>query len=99
MVAAHPKFAPTSAARFVDPSAHYVFPSDRMQYSEDDDRAIEEWVKDIVATAYHSISTCPMREREKGGVVDPRLNVYGTKQLKVAGGEIAPVDADPQIYR
>ena len=26
-----------------------------------------------------------MKPRDKGGVVDSRLNVYGTKQLKVAG--------------
>jgi alcohol oxidase len=26
-----------------------------------------------------------MKPREQGGVVDPRLNVYGTQNLKVAG--------------
>ena len=26
-----------------------------------------------------------MKPREEGGVVDPRLNVYGTQCLKIAG--------------
>lgn len=29
--------------------------------------------------------TCAMKPREKGGVVDERLNVYGVENLKVAG--------------
>ena len=31
------------------------------------------------------MGTCAMKSREQGGVVDPRLNVYGTQSLKVAG--------------
>lgn len=38
-----------------------------------------------VATTWHSLGTCSMRPREKGGVVDSSLNVYGVKGLKVAG--------------
>ena len=36
---------------------------------------------------YHCIQlgACPMKPRDKGGVVDPRLNVYGIQGLKVAG--------------
>jgi hypothetical protein len=29
--------------------------------------------------------TCAMKSREKGGVVDGNLSVYGTSNLKVAG--------------
>jgi hypothetical protein len=29
--------------------------------------------------------TCAMKPRDQGGVVDERLNVYGIKNLKVAG--------------
>jgi len=36
-------------------------------------------------STWHSSGTCAMKPREKGGVVDPRLNVYGVKGLKVAG--------------
>ena len=29
-------------------------------------------------------ATCAMKSRDKGGVVDNELNVYGTQNLKVA---------------
>jgi len=32
--------------------------------------------------------TCAMKPRDQGGVVDERLNVYGVKNLKVAGMEL-----------
>ncbi len=35
------------------------------------------------------MSTCPMRPREKGGVVDPDLNVYGVQALKCIDLSIA----------
>ena len=31
------------------------------------------------------IGTCAMKPRERGGVVDARLNVYGVQNLKIAG--------------
>ena len=31
------------------------------------------------------IGTCAMKRREARGVVDSRLNVYGTRNLKIAG--------------
>ena len=60
-------------------------PEEMTSYSEEDDKVIEDWVRGTVATAYHTISTCPMRAQKEGGVVDPRLNVHGVKGLKVAG--------------
>lgn len=33
----------------------------------------------------HQLGTAAMKPREQGGVVDSRLNVYGTSNLKVAG--------------
>lgn len=56
-----------------------------IKYTKQDDLAIEKYIKQSIATAYHSISTCPMRPRAEGGVVDPRLNVYGVRNLKIAG--------------
>jgi len=32
------------------------------------------------------MGTCAMKPRDQGGVVDERLNVYGVKGLKIAGG-------------
>ncbi|KAH7233349.1 GMC oxidoreductase-domain-containing protein [Fusarium tricinctum] len=61
-----------------------------LEYSAEDDKAIEEWVRQTVMTTWHSISTCRMAPREENGVVDERLNVWGTKGLKLADLSIAP---------
>lgn len=39
----------------------------------------------VVNQTWHSVATCRMMPKEEGGVVDKRLNVYGTKGLKIAG--------------
>ncbi|KAL1739826.1 alcohol oxidase-like protein [Schizophyllum fasciatum] len=59
-------------------------------YSAEDDKAIEEWTRQFVQTAWHSLGTCAMKARTDGGVVDARLNVYGVCGLKVADLSIPP---------
>lgn len=44
------------------------------------------------------MATCPMKPKEKGGVVDPRLNVYGTKGLKLADLSICPANVASNTY-
>jgi alcohol oxidase len=39
-----------------------------------------------------------MKPREQGGVVDPRLNVYGVKDLKVADLSIGPSNVASNTY-
>jgi alcohol oxidase len=39
-----------------------------------------------------------MKPRERGGVVDPRLNVYGVKGLKVADMSICPSMVSANTY-
>ena len=56
-----------------------------IEYSAEDDVAIEEHIRELVGTTWHSMGTCKMAPRDKGGVVDKDLNVYGVKKLKVAG--------------
>ena len=56
-----------------------------IEYSAEDDAAIEEHIRELVSTTWHSMGTCKMAPREKGGVVDKDLNVYGVTKLKVAG--------------
>lgn len=36
------------------------------------------------------MATCPMKAKEEGGVVDARLNVHGTQNLKLADLSICP---------
>ncbi|TVY19911.1 Alcohol oxidase [Lachnellula arida] len=59
-------------------------------YSAEDDAAIEDWIRGNLNTTWHSLGTCAMRERGRGGVVDRSLNVYGTVGLKVADLSMVP---------
>ena len=56
-----------------------------IRYGEEDDAAIEKLVRQSVETTWHSIGTCRLGKREEGGVLGPRLDVHGTKGLKVVG--------------
>jgi alcohol oxidase len=85
----HPKFATGSkAALSIDnPSSGEI---KNIEYSKEDDEAIEDWIRGNLNTTWHSLGTCAMRPREKGGVVDKELNVFGTAGLKVADLSIVP---------
>lgn len=92
---AHPTFAATSSAAIVDMvdggSPPLSLPVKDIDYSGEDNAAIEDWLRQNVATTWHSMATCPMKPQSEGGVVDPRLNVYGTKGLKLAGMFISSI--------
>lgn len=47
---------------------------------------------------WHSLGTSSMQPLSKGGVVDAKLNVYGTKGLKVADLSIAPHNVGANTY-
>ncbi|CAG8957498.1 hypothetical protein HYFRA_00011480 [Hymenoscyphus fraxineus] len=87
----HPKFKEGSKAGIPtgDVSA-FAIDSPKLEYSKEDDAAIEDWIRGNVNTTWHSVGTCAMRAREKGGVVDGDLNVYGTKGLKVVDLSMMP---------
>jgi choline dehydrogenase-like flavoprotein len=61
-----------------------------LEYSAEDDRAIEQWLRENINTTWHSLGTAKMAPREDKGVVRPNLDVYGTMGLKVADLSIAP---------
>jgi alcohol oxidase len=84
----HPKFAPGSKAALC--SGEISGEIKDIEYSKEDDEAIEEWIRGNLNTTWHSLGTCAMREKEKGGVVDKDLNVYGTQGLKVADLSMVP---------
>lgn len=51
----------------------------------------EEWadyVRKVMITISHYSSTCAMLPKEDGGVVDPRLRVWGTENLRVVDASI-----------
>lgn len=56
-----------------------------IEYDEEDDLAIAEFIRANIGSSWHSLGTCKMAPRESGGVVDKHLNVHGTQNLKCAG--------------
>ncbi|KAL8973609.1 MAG: hypothetical protein Q9197_002148 [Variospora fuerteventurae] len=49
------------------------------------------YLRDNAVTTHHSCGTAAMLPREKGGVVDQDLIVYGTKNLRIVDASIFPV--------
>ncbi|QRV84969.1 GMC oxidoreductase [Ceratobasidium sp. AG-Ba] len=67
-------------------------------YTEEDNTAIKAHIRQFGETTWHSCATVPMKSREKGGCVDPRLNVYGTERLKVVDLSIMPGNVGANTY-
>ncbi|KAL0579313.1 hypothetical protein V5O48_002711 [Marasmius crinis-equi] len=72
--------------------------SEPIQYTEEDNKVIDDYHRQKVQTAWHSLGTCAMKPREKSGVVDCKLNVYGVENLKVADMSIAPANVGANTY-
>lgn len=54
------------------------------------DRA-KEIVRQVAFSCYHPAGTCGMRPRDQGGVVDARLVVHGTTNLRVVDASVFPL--------
>lgn len=54
------------------------------------DRQWRKWTADAISSNWHSMGTAAMMARELGGVVSPRLAVYGTRRLRVVDASIMP---------
>lgn len=64
---------------------------------DDDDDAILEYIKGNTIPNWHATGTNQMLPLEDGGVVDPRLRVYGVEGLRVIDCSIVPVLPDVNI--
>lgn len=63
-------------------------------------RSLEEakaWLPNNTVTEYHPVGSCAMLPREKGGVVDEQLRVYGVQGLRVADASIFPLHVQGNI--
>ncbi|KAK8104595.1 FAD/NAD(P)-binding protein [Apiospora kogelbergensis] len=87
----HPPSAAGSDAALVE-LGDSPLPADapEIRYTPEDDAVIAQWIRGNVGTTWHSLRTCKMQPREKMGVVDPTLSVYGVQGLKIADMSIAP---------
>lgn len=94
LASAHPSFPEGSAAAVVEkadgPLMDMSDKESRIKYTAEDDKAIEKKVREVLSTTWHSLGTCKMAPREKGGVVDGNLGVYGIKGLKLADLSVPP---------
>lgn len=52
----------------------------------------KEIVKDRLYHCFHPAGTCAMLPREIGGVVDSKLRVYGTRNLRVVDASVFPLE-------
>ncbi|KAJ7772260.1 GMC oxidoreductase-domain-containing protein [Mycena metata] len=96
---AHPTYSEGSAAA-AQMAAQAPTPIDapKLTYTAADDEAIDAWLRNTIWSTLHSLGTCAMKPFDKGGVVDPKLNVYGVKNLKVADVSIPPSNVHSNTY-
>lgn len=92
VAAAHPPFATGSPAACIKTEAPLGRDVAPLEYTEDDDAVLEDWLRQNVASTWHSLGTCKMAPREEGGVVDASLGVYGVESLKIADMSIPPLN-------
>ncbi|KZV84973.1 alcohol oxidase [Exidia glandulosa HHB12029] len=86
----HPSFAAESQAACSLDARPVSTNAPRISYSAEDDAILEAWIRQTAGTMWHSMGTCAMKARAEGGVVDPRLNVYGIQGLKIADLSTCP---------
>jgi choline dehydrogenase-like flavoprotein len=51
----------------------------------------KRYLKETATTNYHPCGTCSMTPERDGGVVDSRLRVYGTANLRIVDASIFPI--------
>ncbi|EIW53745.1 GMC oxidoreductase [Trametes versicolor FP-101664 SS1] len=55
------------------------------------DEQIREYVRNNFVTTWHTCGSLSMLPQDKGGVVDPKLKVYGTQNIRVVDLSIVPL--------
>jgi choline dehydrogenase-like flavoprotein len=58
---------------------------------------IEEYTRTTFASEYHPVGTASMLPRNDGGVVDIKLKVYGTTNLRIVDASIIPLHISAHI--
>ncbi|CAE6461208.1 unnamed protein product [Rhizoctonia solani] len=94
----HPRFPSGSRAGCVRTEKALAQGIEDLVYTEEDNAALEDWVRERSDTTWHSVGTVQMKSKENGGCVDSRLNVYGTLNLKVVDLSVLPSNVGANTY-
>ncbi|RYO78150.1 hypothetical protein DL766_006927 [Monosporascus sp. MC13-8B] len=91
----HPTFPQGSKAAYVLETGEDGTPLapsalNNLEYTPEDDAAIEDWIHHNLTTCWHGIGTCKMAPKGQLGVVDEYLGVHDVHGLKVADLSIVP---------
>ncbi|KZV84539.1 alcohol oxidase [Exidia glandulosa HHB12029] len=63
------------------------------------DEDVEAWMRTIIQSDFHAAGTAVMLPRELGGVVDTKLKVYGTRNVRVVDASIFPLPLSAHTVR
>ena len=80
--------------RDTEPMSRYFKPDGKRNHDKAYIRNLEEakqYLVDTAKTTYHCCGTCSMRPKDQGGVVDDKLIVWGTQNLRVVDASIFPL--------
>ncbi|KAJ3518992.1 hypothetical protein NMY22_g13408 [Coprinellus aureogranulatus] len=94
----HPAFPADSDAACKVDNVPASLDAPNIVYTAEDDAAIDHYHRTTIRTAWHALGTCAMKPKERNGVVDNRLNVYGTTNLKIADLSICPDNVGANTY-
>ncbi|KAJ3578754.1 hypothetical protein NPX13_g1819 [Xylaria arbuscula] len=86
----HPSFPKGSKASCEYLAQHKISHEVNIEYSDQDNEAIERFIRERVTTTWHPLGTCKMAPANQGGVVNESLGVHGLKGLKIADMSILP---------
>lgn len=76
------------------PLSDYIKPNGKRNHSTayvEDLAVAKDYVRTTAVSCYHPAGTCAMLPRSAGGVVDNRLIVYGTRNLRVVDASVMPL--------